>query len=203
MNFVGFRNTIKKLKLLLIAFVVLGLSLGAWSVFSSRYDYIPQSFIDAKRETAIVGDQIVGLSSESSSGIEKIQKLQASQKYSEALEAVNAEKGRVTDMRNKASDLLINLSLMTQSVSEISPETSRTAALQAINYETGIVSHLLIYNESLDKLLQLITSHVLYGEDVVAEFNDTIEKTNAEISTINDLNNKFTEAMVLVEMGSK
>ena len=130
----------------MIFLIVIGLSLGVWSLFFSRDNYIPQSFIDARRTSAIVGDQIIGLSSESSDGISKIQKFQEDKKYNEALDAIVAERKRVSNMRDKGSELLQSLSAMTQSVSEIRPEASRTAALQAINYQTRILNQLISYN---------------------------------------------------------
>ena len=197
------RKIIKKFRFFLIFLIVIGLSLGVWSLFFSRDNYIPQSFIDARRTSAIVGDQIIGLSSESSDGISKIQKFQEDKKYNEALDAIVAERKRVSNMRDKGSELLQSLSAMTQSVSEIGPEASRTAALQDINYDTGIVNHLISYNEDLDQLLQIIASRVLYGEDITAGFKDLITKINGEIGTINDLNKKFTEAMDALEKGLK
>lgn len=203
MNLEKIRNTIKKFRFFLVLLIVVGLSLGGWSIFSAGGNYIPQSFTDARRESAIVGEQIVSLSGESSSGIQQIQKLQADQKYNEALDAVVAERKRVSDMRDKGSELLASLSVMTQSLSEIQPEASRTSALQAINYETGIVNHLLTYNELLDQLMQLVASRVLYGNDVSSKFNDLITQINIEISAVNDLNIKFTDAMAALEKGLK
>lgn len=202
MNASSLKNTVKRFRFFLFFLIVIGLSLGVWSLFVPNDNYIPQSFIDARRASAIVGDQIIGLSSESSAGIGEIQKLQEDKKYNEALDAIVAERKRVADMRDKGSELLKNLSAMTQSVSLIRPEASRAAALQAINYETGIVNHLISYNEDLDQLLQLIAAKVLYGEDIADRFNDLIVKINGEIETINDLNKKFTEAMEAIEKGS-
>jgi hypothetical protein len=203
MNLEDLTNIIKKFRFFIVLLVVVGLSLGGWTIFSSGGNYIPQSFTDARRESAIVGEQIVGLSSESSSGLEQVQKLQSEEKYTEALDAVLAERRRVLDMRSKGSELLRSLSAMTESLSEIRPEKSRTAALEAINYETGIVNHLLSYSQFLDQLMQAIASHILYGEDIKLRFDDLITKTNGEISAVDELNAKFTSAMVALERGGK
>ncbi|MDP3956763.1 MAG: hypothetical protein Q8P97_02095 [bacterium] len=195
MDLKSLRNTVKKLRYVLVFLIVIGFSFGAWNLLFSKDNYIPASFTDARRASAIIGEQIVGLSSASSDQIKEIQKLEQNKKYSDALDAVMAEKKRVADMRDQGSKLLTGLSAMTQSVSEIKPEAARTAALQAINYETGIVNHLLAYNELLEALLQLMTARILYGVNTTANFNDTIIKINGEISAINDLNSKFTEAI--------
>ena len=203
MNAQSIKNTVKKFRFVLIFLVVIGFSFGAWSLLFSKGDYIPASFTDARRESAIIGAEIVGLSGASSEQIKEIQRLEQDKKYSDALDAVMAEKKRVAEMRDHGSRLLTSLSTMTQSISEIQPEAARTAALQAINYETGIVNHLLAYNELSEQLLQLIAARILYGENTTARFNDTITKINDEIAAVNDLNTKFTEAINALGKGSK
>jgi len=203
MNLLFIKKILSRPRLFLLFLFLVAVPFTAWQLYSAERVQIPESFSVPRRESAAIAAQIVNLSRDSVSTLDKIRKLEKSRKYFEALDLINSERGKVSAMRPKWSELLSGLTSMTNALSEIQPIESREAALQAISYETEIINQLISYNNNLDQVLLLLTSRLLYGEDISAKLEARIKEINEQAKSIEEFNAKFNAAMEIAESGGK
>ena len=203
MNLLFIKKIFSRPRLFLLFLFLVAVPFTAWQLYSAERVQIPESFSVPRRESAAIAAQIVNLSRDSVSTLDKIRKLEKSRKYFEALDLINSERGKVSAMRPKWSELLSGLTSMTNALSEIQPIESREAALQAISYETEIINQLISYNNNLDQVLLLLTSRLLYGEDISAKLEARIKEINEQAKSIEEFNAKFNAAMEIAESGGK
>src|SRR3989344_5996804 len=203
MNLLFIKKILSRPRLFLLFLFLVAVPFTAWQLYSAERVQIPESFSEPRRESGAIAAQIVNLSRDSVSTLDKIRKLEKSRKYFEALDLINSERGKVSAMRPKWSELLSGLTSMTNALSEIQPIESREAALQAISYETEIINQLISYNNNLDQVLLLLTSRLLHGEDISAKLEARIKEINEQAKSIEEFNAKFNAAMEIAESGGK
>lgn len=203
MNLLFTKRILSRPRLFLLFLFLVAVPLTAWQLYSAERVQISDSFLVSRRESAVIATQIVDLSRDSVSTLDKIRELEKNRKYFEALDLINSERGKVSAMRPKGSELLGELTSMANALSDIQPIGSREAALQAINYETEIINQLISYNNNLDQVLLLLTSRLLYGEDISAKLEARIKEINEQAKRIEEFNAKFNAAMEVAESGGK
>lgn len=189
------QKSLRRYRFFLILFVIMVVAYGSWRIFFAEGLVIPQNFFESKRQSALVAQSIVDLSSETVNQLNSIQSLEKKRRYSEALDLTNKALARLSTMREKASELLAKLSDMTKALPDIKPADARSVAMRAINYEVSVINHLIAYNDALDQLLRLLTSQLLYGENIDARFEETVRRINDEAKTIDELTKKFNETI--------
>lgn len=156
---------------------------------------IPYEFIESKEKSASIAAVIVDMSKQAAGELDRINSLEKRGDYYGALNLINSELKRVSEMRLKASELLEKLTEMTKALPEIEPQAAREKGLEAINYEINLINHLISYNNGLETLLKLLNSEFIYGENIGQEFGLSIGKINDEAKAIKELNDKFNQAI--------
>jgi hypothetical protein len=155
---------------------------------------VPQEFIDARIQGAMISQNIVNLSNQSVDDIGKINRLERQGDLMEAtnvaLEAIQKSK----DIRNQAVELSNQVSKMTTSLSEIKSFEARQAALEAISNRLALISRLINYSEYLNQLLQALQAKFA-GQRGNQDVEAAISQINAEVTAINSFNNQATQAM--------
>lgn len=157
---------------------------------------IPEEFLRAKQQSALIAKEIVDISGQTSDNIKDISELDKQQKYEEALKLVSQEIEHNRQAREKAISLSNQLEIMAKNISAIQPLSLSQAAVQAVSYETTLISRLISYNDYLVQLLEILKNK-FSGEEKNADgkIAELITKINTEAQTINDLNDQFNSAM--------
>ncbi len=185
-----------KIALFIIAVIVIGSGLFfARGVFTTRS--VPPEFSDARLKGAEIAQTIVDLANRSREKLAKIETADQDGRYGEAVQFV----GQALDENRKARDAAVKLSVelehMTQVIPGIRPASARLLAIDAINSELTLVSHLITHNDYLFQLFEVLNekfSGRRTGTD--GKVKDLITNINAEIRAINELYGKFADSMV-------
>jgi len=155
---------------------------------------MPQDFVDARIQGAIISQNIVGLSNQSANDLEKISQLDRQGDFVEASNVVLETIQKSKDIRNQAVELSNQVSKMTASLSGIDSFEARQAALEAISSRLALIGRLINYSEYLNQLLQ-----ALQAKFTKQSGNHNVEliisQINAEVTAINSFNGQATQAM--------
>ncbi len=182
---------------LLSAFVMLIASIGYFTVVSAKNSiYVPKEFFEARVRGAEISETIVKQTGESISNLKEIGRLDEMKDYSTGVKLVLEEIKRNEESRKSALALSEELGKMANSISNVKPAEASEAALQAILYESQIVQRLINYHNYLYQLMDFLRSRFLSGKGASNKMvADLITQMNTEIAAINDLNDKYKEAM--------
>ncbi len=153
---------------------------------------IPEDFLRARQEASLIAQEIVTLSDDSASSLNEIAEFDQEHKYSEALILISRELERNRQAREKAIKLSNQLEIMAKDVAQISPPSVGQIAIQAITFETTLISRLITYNDYLTQLLEVLREKFL-GKSDGDKISELISKINDEARAINDLNQKFND----------
>ncbi len=162
---------------------------------------IPQDFIDARIQGAIIAQNIVGLSNQSVNDLEKINQLDQQGNYVEATNVALEAIQKSRDIRNQAVELSNQVSKMTAALSGINSFEARQAALEAISNRLALIGKLINYSDYLSQLLQALQSKFAGQRGLPAgkagdhNVEVIINQLNAEVTAINSFNGQSTQAM--------
>ena len=155
---------------------------------------IPQDFIDARIQGAIIAQNIVGLSNQSVNDLGKINQLDQQGNYVEATNVVLETIQKSKDIRNQAVELSNQVSKMTAALSGINSFEARQAALEAISNRLALIGRLINYSDYLAQLLQALQTKFA-GQRGNHNVETIINQINAEVTAINSFNGQSTQAM--------
>ena len=168
--------------------------LGAWYLMDQSF--VPSNFQSARQEGSEISGGIVNILDESLQNLEKIAEADRNYNFSRALNLVDGELEKVNNAKQKAAELTKVLDKMARAVQEITPAKARTLALEAVSSEISLISHLMIYNDTLTGLLK--TLQYKFSGDIRYDAKDVqtlVESLNKETREINALNDLFNEKM--------
>ncbi len=155
---------------------------------------IPQDFIDARIQGAIISQNIVGLSNQSTNDLEKISQFDRQGNFVEASNVVIETIQKSKDIRSQAVELSNQVSKMTASLSGIDSFEARQAALEAISSRLALIGRLINYSEYLNQLLQALQAKFT-RQSKNHNVESIIAQINAEVTAINSFNSQATQAM--------
>lgn len=184
----------RRVRILIIFFAIILIAYFIIRFIQVETRNIPPDFLKARQEASLIATQIVSLSGDSASKLDEISNLDQQRKYTEALNLVSAELEKNKEARDKAIDLSKQLEAMAINLGEISPSSAGQKALQAVSYETALISRLITYNDYLTQLLEVLRGKFLGSTDD-GRVADLVSKINNEAQAINDLNQKFNDTM--------
>ncbi len=171
-----------------------------WSSFATKdFIIVPQMFSDARVKSDAIAEEFVELSKSTKENLEKIKALEEKGSSNLALTQIREQISRGDTLKAKGAELLTSLSQMTYSLSGIRPEGARATAYSAITYRIEMVDGLITYSSELEEILKLLTSRVIYGDNIRTKLQDKINSANENAKKINELNLKFNEAMKKLE----
>lgn len=182
----------KKLYILLILIGVL--VYGLTQLISSGDVFISKDFDFSRKQSALIAQDIVNLSTEIKNDISKINDLDKEKKYKEAFNLLNETNLKILDIRQKAIELSKTLEIMTKELNNIKAKGNERWAIVAVTNRLTIISRLINYSDYLFDL-NLALQKRFYGEDNKKEIEDLIQKINMEATAINEANQKAMEAM--------
>lgn len=188
-------------KFLLLTTVIFGIFFYTfWSSLANKdFVIIPQMFSDARIKSDTIAEEFVTLSKSTKDNLENIKSLEESGNSNLALTKIREEISQGDSLKAKGTELLASLSQMTYSLGGIRPEAARATAYEAINYRIEMIGGLISYSNELEGILKLLTSRVIYGDNIHTTLQDKIDSANNNAKKINDLNAKFNDAMKKLE----
>jgi DNA repair ATPase RecN len=191
MLFTYFSNLPRRFRIFGLLFLLTLVAYILWSYFSAQRVIIPREFLEAKGRGAAEAEEIVRLSRETSHQLAHINELDSQGNYVDALNLVVEELNRNRTMRERASALSRELTIMTNAVAQISGTEARSNALQAVNYAVALMAKLVTYNEYLNQLLETLRRKFEGIPTSSPTVGELIAKINEEVSGINALNTHF------------
>ena len=176
------------------ALIAAAIAFAVYFVISEKY--LPPNFTEAKNNSAVIAQEIVSLTEESIKKLDDISSYDRRGNFSKAIELVREELERAKESRLKATNLTKQIETMTIAGNEISPAKARNLAIEAISQELALVTHLIVYNDTLNALLQ--TLEFKFSGDIPYDADDVqklVKNINDEAREINKLNDSFNEKM--------
>lgn len=158
--------------------------------------FVPENFSDARNQSALVAKEIVGFSEQSLKNLEQISFYDRQYNFSKALSLVREELENTRKARMRAVDLAEGIGKMASAALGITPASARNLATAAAQDEVTLITHLIVYNDLLNALLQSLefkfSGDIRYDSD---EVQNLIKNMNQEAREINIWNSRFTEKM--------
>ena len=156
---------------------------------------IPEGFAEARLQGAVIAQNVVNLSNDSVSELEKIDELDKKGDYMQALDLTTKVVSRSREIREQAVLLSQQVEAMTKSLSGIRSVEARQAALESIANRLALISRLINYSGYLGQLLETLRGRFngvyVSSEDVSA----IVAQINAEVRAINNFNSQAGQAM--------
>ena len=179
----------------LLAFAGL-IAAGLAVVFFTRSaSGVPQDFTDARLQGAIIAQDIVNLSNQSTADLTQVSQLDQQGKYSDALTLTTNLISQSQEIRNKAVDLSNEIGAMTKALSGISDVNAQQAALESISSRLALLNQLISYSADLSRLLELLQARFSGQSASAAEVQGMVNQINTDVNAINNFNAQAGQAM--------
>lgn len=178
--------------------IILGLAIviavGYFARLGNTFEAVPPDLLAARQEGSVIAQDIVNLSNDFSSDLEKINQLDKERKHAEALNIATDMLQRIPEVKNRATDLSKELEKMTSALTTIKSEEARAAAIESITNRMALIGRLFSYSEYLLQLSKVLQDRFreIPNNQSVAELTTQI---NAEVTAINNFNRAASEAM--------
>ena len=160
-------------------------------------DRVPDEFLEARITGAALAQNVVSLSRQSLTRLDKIAKYDREGKFPQALSLISEELLENRKSQAEAARLASQLERMARLVSDIRPSSARELATEAISAEVALVSRLVTYNELLRNLFVVLNLKFdsRAAQELDGRVNELINQVNEEAKAINQFNKRFNNAM--------
>ncbi len=181
---------------IIIAFIaVVAAGLTVVVLTRSAASGIPQDFTDARLQGAIIAQNIVNLSNQSTADLEKVSNLDQEQNYAAAITLTTNLVSQSQEIRDQAVALSAQIGQMTKALSEISNFDARQAALESISSRLALINQLINYSGDLGRLEQLLSSRFAGAGGNPTEVQALVNQINTDVNAINNFNSQAGQAM--------
>lgn len=188
-------NFSRRTKIIAAFLVVIAVGYGIALYWESQSG-VPQDFTAARLQSAIIAQNIVNDSNQSTATLQTINTDDQKGDYKDALALTSDLIAKSQDMRNQAVDLSNQVKSMTQALASVKDFNARQAALESISSRLAVINQLVNYSGDLGKLLDVLQAKFsgVQGstEDQVPALVDQI---NVDVNAINNFNAQAGQAM--------
>jgi DNA repair ATPase RecN len=181
-----------KIVLAFIIVVVIGYGIV---LYTQSQNSIPVSFTNARAQSAIIAQNIVNLSNQSTAALGQVDQYDKEGDYSDALKLVTNLVSQSEDIRNQAVALSTQVGTMTQSLSGISNFDAQQAALESISNRLALINQLISYSADLSQLLDTLQSRFSGASGTNAQVQTLVNQINTDVNAINNFNSQAGQAM--------
>jgi hypothetical protein len=187
-------NSTRQTKIIAVflALIAVGV-LTAW--FSSKKS-VPQDFMEARQQGALIAQNIVDLSDQSTQDLTQVNGLDKSGDYTDALVLTTNIISKNKTLRDQATSLSGQVEAMAKSLPEISSSEAQQAALNAISSRLALVSELVNYSDDLNKLLVTLQGHFTGTSIKQGDVQTIVDQINTDVNAINNFNSQAQSSMV-------
>ena len=180
---------------IVIAFVIVIVAGYGLVLFWQRQNQVPTAFVNARAQGAIIAQNIVNLSNQSTATLEQINTLDQKQDYADALTLTTSLVTQSQEIRDQAVQLSGQVQLMTQSLSSVSDINEQQAALESISNRLALINQLINYSGDLGKLLDVLRSRFAGTGGTNAQVTAIVNQINTDVNAINSFNSQAGQAM--------
>ncbi len=184
----------RKTKIVLgfVAIVAIGYAVARFVQGSGA---VPQSFVNARIQGAIIAQSIVNLSNQSTATLEQVNAMDKKQDYANALTLTTGLVTQSQEIRDQAVELSGQIEEMTKALSDISDFNARQAALESISNRLALINQLINYSGDLDRLLQALQGRFTGRGGTSIEVQALVNQINTDVNAINNFNAQAGQAM--------
>jgi len=179
----------------IIAFVALIAAGLAVVAFTRGAGAIPQDFTNARLQGAVIAQNIVNLSNQSTADLAKVSELDQKHDYTSALALMANLVSKSQDIRNQAVALSNQIGEMTKALSSISDFGARQAALESISSRLALINQLINYSGDLGRLSDMLRSRFTGTGGGQVEVQAIVNQINTDVNAINNFNSQAGQAM--------
>ena len=186
----------RRAKIVVLAIVIAG-SFGAYAVGSRGWfsGGIPEEFMKARSEGALISQNIVDLTNGVSASLQEINTLDAKGDYENALVLTNTLMEQSQEVRRKATDLSRQMEVMARALPGIDSDDARQAALDSISDRLALLSRLVNYSSYLTDLLNALRNRFSGIPTHASDVSNLVREINAEVTAVNNFNREAGDAM--------
>ncbi|RME59817.1 hypothetical protein D6779_03380 [Candidatus Parcubacteria bacterium] len=183
----------RRTKLLIVFFGVVVVSYSLTRIMNGSAS-IPTEFQEAREQGAIIAQNIVSLSNDSSKILKRISELDKEKRYIEAVAEAKKMLEKSAAVRNEAVKLAAELEKMTKALDSIKGGKAKNAALESITNWVALMNRLVDYSASLSRLSEVLQAR-FENRPTDQQVGVLIEQVNAEIRSINNFNEQARQAI--------
>ena len=180
---------------IVIAFVIVIMAGYGLVLFWQSQNKVPTAFINARSQGAIIAENIVTVSNQSTVTLEQVNQDDINGNYKNALTLVSGMITQSEDLRNQAVQLSNQIQQMTESLSSINSVEEQQAALEAISSHLALINQLINYSGDLGNLLNTLQAHFEGAPPTGQNIPALVNQINTDVAAINNFNNQATQAM--------
>ena len=181
-----------KIILTFVAIVAAGYAIVKFTQGSGA---VPQDFSDARMQGAIIAQNIVNLSNQSTATLEQVGALDEKGDYAGALALTTNLVTQSQDIRDQAVALSGQIEAMTKALSDISDFNARQAALESISNRLALINQLINYSGDTGKLLETLRERFTGTGGTGAGVQALVNQINTDVNAINNFNSQAGQAM--------
>jgi len=179
-----------------IAAFVIVVAVGyAIAMYWTSQSKVPLAFTNARSQGAIIAQNIVNLSNQSTDDLQTINQLDQQGKYSDALTLTTTLVTQSEDLRNQAVELSGQIGEMTKALSAINDFGARQAALESISSRLALINQLINYSGDLDHLLIALQDRFSGKPQPTGTVQGIVNQINTDVNAINNFNAQAGQAM--------
>ncbi len=181
-----------KIVIIFVVIVALGYAIVRWTQGSGG---VPQDFTDSRMQGAIIAQNIVNLSNQSTDALAQVNALDQKQDYTSALAITANLVTQSQDIRDQAVQLSTQVGQMTTALSNISDFNARQAALESISDRLALINQLINYSGDLGKLADVLRGRFSGQGGTNAQVAALVNQINTDVNAINNFNSQAGQAM--------
>lgn len=170
--------------------LIIGVGFGVYGIVAK--DVVPKEFKEAREKGAYFSERIVEASASLAKDLERVNQLDKDKKYTEASALITELENKNIEIKETALELAGQLEIMTRAISDIDSPEARTVALDAVNNELSVITHLLRYYDSVGSLLGVLQDKFIRNKSSQAA--SWIEEVNSQVVEINKYNAQAQQA---------
>jgi hypothetical protein len=174
--------------------IVIAVGYGIALYWQSR-NSVPADFTAARLQSAIIAQNIVNSSNQSTATLQTISQDDQAGDYKDALALTNQLITQSQDMRNQAVALSNQVEDMTAALSGVKDFSAQQAAFEAISSRLAVINQLVNYSGDLGNLLDLLQTRFSGGSVTNAQVQSSVGQINTDVNAINNFNAQAGQAM--------
>jgi hypothetical protein len=185
----------RQTKIIIVFLALIGVGVvTAW--FSSRRNGVPADFTTARQQGALIAQDIVDLSNQSTNDLTQVNTLDKSGDYTDALVLTTNIITKNQALHDQALSLSGQIEAMAKALPEISSSDAQQAALDSISSRLALVSELINYSGDLEKLLVTLQGHFTGASVKPGDVQAIVDQINTDVNAINNFNSQAQQSMV-------
>jgi hypothetical protein len=184
----------RQTKIIAVFLVLIAVGYGI-AKFWEAQGGVPQNFTAARTQGAIIAQNIVNSSNQSTNELQQINTYDQNGDYNAALASTTALINQSADLRTQAVQLSEQVSAMTQDLTSISNVDAQQAALESISSRLALINELVTYSGDLNNLLTVLQSRFSGTPQPNSEVQGIVNQINIDVNAINNNNAQAGQAM--------